>query len=140
MTRRYNLRRREAPKFQIGDMVYVEAKDIKQNRPSKKLSDLRVGPYKILEKRGEAAWKLDMPTTDRKYPVFNEELLTKYYEPPVHQREERPAPEIIEDRKQYEVEKILLHRKVGQGYQYYIKWKGYSESEGTWEPSKNLLP
>ena len=27
-----------------------------------------------------------------------------------------------------------------RGYQYYIKWKGYPESEGTWEPSKNLLP
>ena len=40
MAKRDNLRRRETPKFQIRDMVYVEAKDIKQNRPSKKLSDL----------------------------------------------------------------------------------------------------
>jgi hypothetical protein len=140
MTKRYNLRRRTEPKFKVGDKVYVEATDIKQNRPSKKLSDKRVGPYVILEKRGEAAWKLNIPTTDRKYPVFNEELLTKYYEPPPHRTEERPAPEIIEDREEYEVEEILDHRRIGRGYQYYVKWKKTPVSEATWEPSRNLLP
>ena len=50
-----------------------------------------------------------MPTTDQKYLVFNKELLTKYHETPAHRREERPAPEIVEDREEYEVEKILLH-------------------------------
>jgi hypothetical protein len=104
------------------------------------LSDKCIGPYVILEKRGEAAWKLDMLTTDQKYLVFNEELLTKYYEPPAHRTEERPTPEIIEDQEEYEVEEIVNYRRIGRGYQYFIKWKGTPVSEATWEPSKNLLP
>jgi hypothetical protein len=77
--------------------VYVKAENIKQARPSKKLSDQYVRPYTILEKRGQSLWKLNILTTDRKYPVFNEELLMKYYEPPAHQTDERPPVEIIED-------------------------------------------
>jgi Chromo (CHRromatin Organisation MOdifier) domain len=34
----------------------------------------------------------------------------------------------------YEVEKILTSQKIGQGTQYLVKWKGYPESENTWEP------
>jgi hypothetical protein len=31
MTKRYNLQRRQEPKFKVGDKVYIEATDIKQN-------------------------------------------------------------------------------------------------------------
>ena len=116
----------------------MEATNIKQARPSKKLSDKCVGPYTILEKRGEASWKVDMPGIDKRYPVFNESLLTPYRQPPAHRRDERPAPEIIDDEPEYEVEKILKHRKAGRGYQYWIKWRGYPNSENTWEPRRNL--
>jgi hypothetical protein len=77
---------------------------------------------------------------DEKYPVFNEELLTPYNKPPLHWTDKHPPAEIIDDYEEYEVESILQHRRVGQGYQYLIKWKDYPHSENTWEPSCNLLP
>jgi hypothetical protein len=46
----------------------------------------------------------------------------------------RPLPELVEREEVYEVEMILKHRRQGQGYQYYVKWKGYPISEATWEP------
>ena len=81
---RYNLQRREAPKFEVEMKVYIKAENIKQAWPSKKLSDQYIGPYRILEKRGESSSLLDLPSTDMRYPVFNEELLLKYHEPLAH--------------------------------------------------------
>jgi hypothetical protein len=140
MTNYYNKRRRSSHDFKIGDKVYVEATNIKQDCPSKKLSDKQIGPYEIIEKIGEAAFKLKLPGQDLRYPVFNEELLTPYREPPLHRREERPKPDIIDDKPEYEVEEIIKHRNRGRGHQYWVKWKGYPHSENTWESESNLIP
>eukprot|EP00884_Botryococcus_braunii_P000202 jgi/Botrbrau1/10182/Bobra.0121s0025.1 len=34
----------------------------------------------------------------------------------------------------YEVEAITAKKKVGKSWQYLVKWKGYDETENTWEP------
>ena len=39
---------------------------------------------------------------------------------------------------EYEVEEILDSRLVEGLRQYLIKWKGYDDSENTWEPKTNL--
>lgn len=39
----------------------------------------------------------------------------------------------------YIVEKILDKRSNGNKIEYKVKWEGYSDSENTWEPLKNLL-
>jgi Chromo (CHRromatin Organisation MOdifier) domain len=52
----------------------------------------------------------------------------------------RPPPELIQGEKEYEVEHIINHQNIGQGkaLQYLIKWKGYPESNNTWEPTSHL--
>jgi hypothetical protein len=64
--------------------VWLEAKDIATDWPTKKLDDLRLGPYKILEKVGASAWKLRLLEMDGHHPVFNESPLSLYVEPPAH--------------------------------------------------------
>jgi hypothetical protein len=54
---------------------------------------------------------------DGYHPVFNKSLLSLYVEPLAHQREERPAPQIIRE-EEYKVEEIINHIKHRQGYQY----------------------
>jgi len=39
---------------------------------------------------------------------------------------------------QYEVERIVAHRRRGRGMEYLIRWKGYDAFEDTWEPERNL--
>jgi hypothetical protein len=38
----------------------------------------------------------------------------------------------------YNIEKILARRKIGNKFEYKIKWEGYPLSQSTWEPLKNL--
>ncbi len=38
----------------------------------------------------------------------------------------------------YNIEKILERRKVGNKFEYKIKWEGYPLNQSTWEPMKNL--
>ncbi|PHZ10072.1 uncharacterized protein RHIMIDRAFT_42331 [Rhizopus microsporus ATCC 52813] len=43
-----------------------------------------------------------------------------------------------EEPEEYEVEKIVNHRIAGRAkkrIEYFIKWKGYSSKDNTWEPS-----
>ena len=43
-----------------------------------------------------------------------------------------------EDEAEYEVEAILDFKKTSKGDYYLIKWKGYEESENSWQPETNL--
>jgi transposase InsO family protein len=57
-----NTKRKPAPAYQVGDMVWLSAKYIKTQRPSKKLDSKNLGPYKILEKVGATSYRLKLDT------------------------------------------------------------------------------
>ena len=46
----YNLRHRPTPTYAVGDKVFLCAKNLSTNRPSKKLDHKNLGPFKILPK------------------------------------------------------------------------------------------
>jgi Chromo (CHRromatin Organisation MOdifier) domain len=47
----------------------------------------------------------------------------------------RPPPDLIDGEEEYEVEQICSHQRWGchKTPQYLIMWKGYPESDNTWE-------
>jgi Chromo (CHRromatin Organisation MOdifier) domain len=52
----------------------------------------------------------------------------------------RPPPDLIDGEEEYEVEQICSHRTWGRRktLQYLIKWKGYPESDNTWEDADQI--
>jgi hypothetical protein len=124
MKKYYDVKHKDAPVFKVGDKVYVEAKEIKTDRPTKKFDDKRQGPYEIIEKIRASSYKLQLPETDQSHPVFNESKLMLYHTPPEGHGEKCPPPRIIGGEPEYEVEEILKHRKKGRSYQYFNQMEG----------------
>jgi Chromo (CHRromatin Organisation MOdifier) domain len=52
----------------------------------------------------------------------------------------RPPPNLIDGEEEYEVDQIQSHRRCGHAktLQYLIKWKGYPESDNTWENADQI--
>jgi len=61
--------------FDIGEYVYVKLQLYKQQsvvmRVNQKLAPKYFGPYKIIEKFGEVAYKLQLPSSSQVHPVFH---------------------------------------------------------------------
>src|SRR5437016_13936235 len=58
MTRYYNQKRTKAPEYKPGDKVYLDASDIRTDRPSKKLSHWHLGPFLVEKRVGNSAYRL----------------------------------------------------------------------------------
>ena len=143
MKQQFDKHRSESRDYQPGDLVWLEGTNIKTQRPAKKLDHLQHGPFVIIEKVGQAAYKLKLPQTPtwhRKHDVFNEKLLKPFIKPSFDiQPNDPPAPaDLVEEEEEYEVKAILDSRKKGRYIEYLVKWKGYSDAENSWEPRGNV--
>ena len=108
----------------------------------KKLDDKQHGPLKVIQKVRSSSYKLEIPQTWKCiHNVFNECLLTPYYEPEFpNQSKYTQPPLVVEgDEPEFEVEEIVDLKKVrGGAVQYKVKWKGYGHHEMTWEPALSM--
>jgi hypothetical protein len=76
----YADRRRRSLMFEVGDYVYLKVTPMKKKLfgVRRKLVARFVGPYKILERRGPIAYKLELPEAMRTiFPVFHVSNLKK---------------------------------------------------------------
>ena len=127
-----NKQRSCGPDLKEGDTVYLRRKNIKTKRPSRKLDQTKLGPFKILKKQGPVTYRLKLPKTMRIHPVFHVSLLEPTPNPVQYQDPIELHPETEEP--MWEVERILDHRETRQGTKYLVKWKGFGPEENTWEP------
>src|ERR1700712_72977 len=102
----YDKHRKPSRTYKEGDMVYMEAVNVKLDQPMKKLSDKRLGPFKVLKKVGPLSYKLDLPVDWKVYPVINETFLTPHKAPTFPtQREKKinkPTPVIVKGNNEWE--------------------------------------
>src|SRR5438128_3198715 len=129
-----------APIYKISDQVWLSTDNLRMlNRASKKLTEKWIGPYEISSVLPNAV-ELKLPKTLRIHPVVNISRVKPYLGPLTGQPVIRPGPiHVSEERdEEYEVETIVDSRIYKGKLQYLIHWKGYDESERTWEPVSNL--
>ena len=132
--------RSEAPKYKIGDKVWLSTENLRLTRASKKLSERWLGPYDITKLVGTNAVKLHLPRSMRIHPVVNISRVRPYKEPLEGQIAVRPGPvNVTEDRdEEYEVDYVVDVRRKGRNTEYLVHWKGYTKEDRTWEPKGNL--
>ena len=78
--RQYDKHHRE-PTFKVGDLVMLRMKNIRTVRASQKLDHRYSGPFKVLAKVNNNAYKLELPEHFRIHDVINSSRLKPYHEP-----------------------------------------------------------
>ena len=138
--KKYADRKRIPNPFTVGQKVYLSAKNIKTKRPKKKLDNLWLGPYEIISKIGNEAWKLKLGVgMEKLHPIFHSSLLEVFHENKIPGRIIPPPPPVeIDDVYEYEVDKIVDSRIIRNQLQYRIKWKHYGVEHDSWEPDINI--
>ncbi|KAA0066054.1 ty3-gypsy retrotransposon protein [Cucumis melo var. makuwa] len=123
--------------YMVGDMVFLKIRPYRQvslrKRRNEKLAPKFFGPYKIIEKIGPVAHKLEFPESLSIHPIFRVLQLKKMKGE--HQMEVAELPYITENHKWQAIpEEIYGYQKNKvAGWDVLVKWKGLSGNEATWE-------
>jgi hypothetical protein len=133
--------------FVVGDKVMLSTSNLSSLNKAPKLLPKYIGPYSIKRVVSRVAYELDLPANMKIHPTFHVSKLKPYNDNdsdlfPNRGQLIRPPPDIIDDREEYEVDKILdkRERKYGRGkrIEYLVLWKGYPIYEASWLPFSNL--
>lgn len=139
MKRYFDQHVQEAPQFEVGDKVWIDAKNLAISQPSRKLTYKRLGPYEITKKIGPLNYEVKIPRAWRIHPVFHVELLRPHPKDLIPGRAPaNPPPVDVEGQEEYEVEEILDSRLYRRKLEYLVRWKGYDDASNTWEPAENV--
>jgi hypothetical protein len=138
-------RRRELA-FEVGDYVYLKVspmRSVRRFNMKGKLAPRYIGPFKILERRGEVAYQLELPESlAGVHDVFHVSQLKKCLRIPKEQiqleeltikedltYEEFPI-KILETAERVTRSRVIKMCKVN--------WNRYTEAEATWEREDDL--
>jgi len=135
-------KKRSERSFTVGDSVFLKLQPYVQSsvapRAHHKLLFKYYGPYTVLERVGEVAYRLDLPVTSRILPVIHVSQLKKAIGSNVQVQQRLPSPMDI-----LQVPSRLLQRRLRQQgpvtvSQVLVQWSGQPESLATWEDHDDL--
>jgi hypothetical protein len=128
--------------FAVGDSVFLKLQPYVQSsvapRAHHKLLFKYYGPYQILERVGEVAYRLALPESSRIRPVIHVSQLKKAIDPNVQVQPVLPSPLDI-----LQVPVRILQRRLRQQGpvavgQALVQWSGQPEALATWEDVDDL--
>ena len=130
----FDKERRNPQGLKAEDNMWLEAKNIHSNRPSKKLNQKKYGPFRISKNIDQETFQLDLLEEWMIYNVFNEDLLTQCKKPQFKDQHMKPVPplDIINKNKKYEVKEIRKYWKQQHETQFLVHWKEYRDEHDQW--------
>ncbi|KAK1682504.1 hypothetical protein QYE76_043352 [Lolium multiflorum] len=147
----YADKRRREMTFEIGDFVYLKVSPLKGMQRFQlkgKLAPRYVGPFKILDRRGEVSYQLELPEEmSAVHNVFHISLLRKCLEVPekteVFKNIDHRAIDINQDLTYREVPIRILEEAFRTTRTRSIKflkiqWSNHTEEEATWEREEDM--
>jgi len=78
MKKHYDRRVIPQPDIEIGNLIMLNAKNIKSKRPTRKFTPRLYSPFEVPEKKGNRAFKHVIPARWKIHPVFHLSLLEPY--------------------------------------------------------------
>jgi hypothetical protein len=137
--------------FQVGDFVYLRVtplKGMQRFHVKGKLAPHYIGPYKILERRREMSYKLELPLKLSEFhDVFHVSQLRKCLQAPnkseTFKEIDQDSIDLNHDLTYHErpiciLEKdvrLTCRRKINM---YKVQWSNHTEDEATWESEDSL--
>nr|KYP36932.1 hypothetical protein KK1_041921 [Cajanus cajan] len=127
--------------LEVGDMVLVHLQPYRQSLVSQgrhhKLCKRFYGPFPVLERVGQVAYRVGLPARSRIHPVFHISVLKLFRGQLVSQTRDLLAGSF--DNKPVEIlvaicaSRNVLNHGVPQK-QVLVQWEGHRPEEATWEP------
>jgi hypothetical protein len=142
----YAEHRRRELSFEVGDFVYLKVPPMRGLRHFKvwgKLAPRFIGPFKILEKRGEVTYQLELPPQlSDVHDVFHVSQLKKCLRVPEEQipMEDLDVKEDI-SYQEHPVriletsERVTWNKRINMCK---VQWSHHTEDEATWEREEEL--
>uniref|UniRef100_A0A453C2C0 Tf2-1-like SH3-like domain-containing protein n=1 Tax=Aegilops tauschii subsp. strangulata TaxID=200361 RepID=A0A453C2C0_AEGTS len=128
--------------FEVGDKVFLKLQPYGQSsvahRANHKLAFKYFGPFLILEKIGEVAYRLELPAASRIHPVFHVSQLKRFVQPQYEVLDSLPCADA---HLQVPIKILQEHirrsdnRSVAQAL---IQWSGGDASTTTWEDKDSI--
>ncbi|KAK8976607.1 hypothetical protein V6N11_057207 [Hibiscus sabdariffa] len=142
----YADRRRKDIEFAVGDQVFLKVspwKKVLRFGRKGKLSPRFIGPYRILERVGPVAYRLELPPQlSRIHNVFHVSMLRQYRPDPSHiiqVQDVELRPNLSHDEEPVQIldqdERILRNRRIPMVK---VQWSNRSPSEATWETEESM--
>jgi hypothetical protein len=122
---------KQAPAYQISNLVMLNGRNIQTRRTSRKLDHKNHGPFQIERIVSPLAVKLTLPRKWKIHDVFHVSLIE-----PFHQSEHREPPNAakvlceaddIEQSEKYDVDEVMASTKKGRRVLYLVKWLDYPD-------------
>jgi hypothetical protein len=148
--KKYYDRKRRKPDINVGDLVFVRSKHIRSLRPTKKLEHRNYGPFKVIDKINENAYRLELPSTLRIHNVLPVSVLSKCSGGTTSQSElpsreqDSPAQATGNTPEDETYRPVSIHgfakAMVGKRREdcVLVKWEGFELDAATWEPTRVL--
>ena len=127
--------------YQPGDWVLLKFRPRRQSsvkdHPGEhgKLANRFYGPFKVLERVGSVAYRLELPENARVHPVFHCSVL-KLFQGPLESETPAQLPDqFLQDQPLISPLSILDYRRLtpADPWQVLVQWKGLTPDDTTWE-------